>query len=148
MFKKCSAQFYKSHISVAKLKSFSSAFRIEIIAWLLCLPVEIKRTVVTSQNMACSGPANDMPMIFINEFCLCVCVCVNWCVLCNNRGGLAYLVGMNKLMEMKHLPSFSAFPHTLLVTCIFCASKPFEPPISNLSVSLLGSHYSIRYLYI
>lgn len=44
------------HINVIKSRSFSSNFRIETIAWLLNFPDEIKRTDVTPQNMACSGP--------------------------------------------------------------------------------------------
>lgn len=50
-------RFYMSQIKVAALKSFSSAFRMVIIALLLNFPFDDRRTDVTPQKMACSGPA-------------------------------------------------------------------------------------------
>jgi hypothetical protein len=57
---------YKSHTAVAKLMSFSSAGRSEMITLLLKWLLDSNRTLVTPQNMACSGPLiSDLPQTVV-----------------------------------------------------------------------------------
>lgn len=59
MFASSSANVSNGQINVAKSMSFSFAFRIVRTTWLLWFPCETSRTVVTGQNIACSGPTSS-----------------------------------------------------------------------------------------